>query len=184
MKNEKWRKREKVCTRLVGTPSMTSNALSELMNCNCRHFSAQEKWRRDPQWRWVGVEAMKLLRDLEDEDLKLRRASNCGKNQKNSQKNRRKLTESSRDFKKASPEEKVGLFNSLLKEEVDNLTKRAKFAENAFPNIYQKLYEAPDPYPALASIPELDTKISELESENRKMKVELEEFKAEAAYEK
>jgi len=37
-------------------------------------------------------------------------------------------------------------------EEVDNLTKRAKFGENAFLNIYQKLYEAPDPYPALASI--------------------------------
>ena len=59
------------------------------------------------------------------------------------------------DFKKASPEEKLGLFNSLLKgyqEEVDNLTKRAKFGENVFLNIYQKLYEAPDPYPALASI--------------------------------
>lgn len=59
------------------------------------------------------------------------------------------------DFKKASAEEKLNLFNSLLKgyqEEVDNLTKRAKFGENAFLNIYQKLYEAPDPYPLLASI--------------------------------
>ncbi|TYK14218.1 protein CASP [Cucumis melo var. makuwa] len=76
-------------------------------------------------------------------------------NQENSQKNRRKLAESTRDFKKAQPEEKLNLFSSLLKsyqEEVDNLTKRAKFGENAFLNIYQKLYEAPDPYPALASI--------------------------------
>lgn len=59
------------------------------------------------------------------------------------------------DFKKASPEDKLSLFNTLLKgyqEEVDNLTKRAKFGENTFLNIYQKLYEAPDPYPALASI--------------------------------
>lgn len=59
------------------------------------------------------------------------------------------------DFKKASPEEKLSLFNSLLKgyqEEVDNLTKRAKYGENAFLNIYQKLYEAPDPYPVLASV--------------------------------
>ncbi|KAK8518592.1 hypothetical protein V6N12_011843 [Hibiscus sabdariffa] len=67
-------------------------------------------------------------------------------------------------------------------EEVDNLTKRAKFGENAFLNIYQKLYEAPDPYPALASIAEQDLKISELESENRKMKVELEEFRTEAMH--
>lgn len=60
------------------------------------------------------------------------------------------------DFKKASAEEKLNSFNSLLKgyqEEVDNLTKRAKFGENAFLNIYQKLYEAPDPFPALASLP-------------------------------
>ncbi|OMP04576.1 hypothetical protein CCACVL1_02152, partial [Corchorus capsularis] len=106
-------------------------------------------------------------------------------NQENSQKNRRKLAESTRDFKKASAEEKLSLFNSLLKgyqEEVDNLTKRAKFGENAFLNIYQKLYEAPDPYPALASIAEQDLKISELESENRKMKVELEEFRTEATH--
>ncbi|KAA0066599.1 protein CASP [Cucumis melo var. makuwa] len=106
-------------------------------------------------------------------------------NQENSQKNRRKLAESTRDFKKAQPEEKLNLFSSLLKsyqEEVDNLTKRAKFGENAFLNIYQKLYEAPDPYPALASIGEQDLKLSELESENRKMKVELEEFRTEATH--
>ncbi|KAH9778604.1 protein CASP [Citrus sinensis] len=106
-------------------------------------------------------------------------------NQENSQKNRRKLAESTRDFKKASPEEKLSLFNSLLKgyqEEVDNLTKRAKFGENAFLNIYQKLYEAPDPYPALASIAEQDLKLSELESENRKMKIELEEYRTEATH--
>ncbi|KAB2001326.1 hypothetical protein ES319_D12G294300v1, partial [Gossypium barbadense] len=61
-------------------------------------------------------------------------------------------------FKKASAEEKLRLFNSLLKgyqEEIDNLTKRAKFGENTFLNIYQKLYEAPDPYPGLASITEV-----------------------------
>ena len=58
------------------------------------------------------------------------------------------------DFKKADNEEKSKLFGNLLKayqEEVDNLTKRAKFGENSFLNVYQKLYEAPDPVPALAS---------------------------------
>lgn len=58
------------------------------------------------------------------------------------------------DFKKASNDEKAKAFPALLKgyqEEVDNLTKRAKFGENAFLNIYQKLYEAPDPVPALST---------------------------------
>ncbi|KAM7268733.1 hypothetical protein ACFE04_010899 [Oxalis oulophora] len=124
--------------------------------------------------------------DLENEKSVLdEQGLRIAENQENSQKNRRKLAESTRDFKKASPEDKLSLFNSLLRgyqEEVDNITKRAKFGENAFLNIYQKLYEAPDPYPALASIAELDLKVSELESENRKMKVELEEFRTEATH--
>ncbi|KAL4281002.1 hypothetical protein GQ457_03G012830 [Hibiscus cannabinus] len=128
-------------------------------------------------WREFDLEKEKSV--LDEQGLRI------AENQENSQKNRRKLAESTRDFKKASPEEKLSLFNSLLKgyqEEVDNLTKRAKFGENAFLNIYQKLYEAPDPYLALASISEQDLKISELESENRKMKVELEEFRTEAMH--
>ncbi|CAB4290255.1 unnamed protein product [Prunus armeniaca] len=124
--------------------------------------------------------------DLEKEKSVLdEQGLRIAENQENSQKNRRKLAESTRDFKKASPEEKLNLFNSLLRgyqEEVDNLTKRAKFGENAFLNIYQKLYEAPDPYLALASSAEQDLKLSELESENRKMKVELEEFRTEATH--
>ncbi|XP_058107939.1 protein CASP isoform X2 [Magnolia sinica] len=128
-------------------------------------------------WREFDLEKERI--GLDEQGLKI------AENQENSQKNRRKLAESTRDFKKASPDEKLHLFNSLLKgyqEEVDNITKRAKFGENAFLNIYQKLYEAPDPYPALASITEQEVKLSELEAENRKMKVELEEFRAEATH--
>ncbi|TKY44682.1 CASP protein [Spatholobus suberectus] len=128
---------------------------------------------------WKDFELEKEKSILDEQGLRI------AENQENSQKNRRKLAENTRDFKKASPEDKLSLFNSLLKgyqEEVDNLTKRAKFGENAFLNIYQKLYEAPDPYPALASIAEQDLKLSELESENRKMKVELEEFRTEATH--
>ncbi|KAL2455202.1 Protein CASP [Forsythia ovata] len=128
---------------------------------------------------WKDFDLEKERSILDEQGLRI------AENQENSQKNRRKLAESTRDFKKAANEEKLGLFNLLLKgyqEEVDNLTKRAKFGENAFLNIYQKLYEAPDPYPVLASIAEKDSKLSELESENRKMKVELEEFRTEATH--
>lgn len=128
-------------------------------------------------WKDFDLEKERSL--LDEQGLKI------AENQESSQKNRRKLAESTRDFKKASTDEKLSLFNSLLKgyqEEVDNLTKRAKFGENAFLNIYQKLYEAPDPYPALASIAEQDLKLSELEAENRKMKIELEEFRTEATH--
>lgn len=128
---------------------------------------------------WKEFDLEKERNVLDEQGVKI------AENQENSQKNRRKLAESTKEFRKASSEDKLSLFNSLLKgfqEEVDNLTKRAKFAENAFLNIYQKIYEAPDPYPALASISEQDQKLSELELENRKMKVELEEFRTEAAH--
>uniref|UniRef100_A0A7N0TZW0 Protein CASP n=1 Tax=Kalanchoe fedtschenkoi TaxID=63787 RepID=A0A7N0TZW0_KALFE len=128
-------------------------------------------------WKEFNLEKERNL--LDEQGVKI------AENQENSQKNRRKLAESTRDFKRAAAEEKLSLFNSLLKgyqEEVDNLTKRAKFGENAFYNIYQKIFEAPDPYPALASVADQDVKVSELESENRKMKVELEEFRTEATH--
>ncbi|PAN45425.1 hypothetical protein PAHAL_9G117700 [Panicum hallii] len=128
---------------------------------------------------WKDFDLEKERSGLDEQGLKI------AENQETSQKNRRKLAENTRDFKKASPDDKLSLFNSLLKsyqEEVDNLTKRAKFGENAFLNIYQKLYEAPDPYPALASMADQDQKLSELETENRKMKLELEEYRAEAAH--
>ncbi|CAM8978180.1 unnamed protein product [Rhodiola kirilowii] len=128
-------------------------------------------------WKEFNLEKERNL--LDEQGVKI------AENQENSQKNRRKLAESTRDFKRASADEKLSLFNSLLKgyqEEVDNLTKRAKFGENAFYNIYQKIFEAPDPYPALVSLAEQDMKVSELESENRKMKVELEEFRTEATH--
>lgn len=38
---------------------------------------------------------------------------------------------------------------SAYQTEIDNLTKRSKFAENAFLNVYKVLAEAPDPYPFL-----------------------------------
>lgn len=42
-----------------------------------------------------------------------------------------------------------GLLKSY-QEEVDRLTQRARAGEAAFLDVYQRLYEAPDPSPALA----------------------------------
>ncbi|CAI6008010.1 unnamed protein product [Closterium sp. NIES-65] len=116
---------------------------------------------------------------LDEQGLKI------AENQEASSKNRRKLAESTRDFKKAGKEEQSKLFGALLKayqEEVDNLTKRAKFAEASFLGVYQKLYEAPDPVPSLASAAEVAANAAELAAENRRMHAELEEFRSESAH--
>lgn len=55
-------------------------------------------------------------------------------------------------FRKTAGAEVVLAVSALLKsyqEEVDRLTQRAKAGENAFLDVYQRLYEAPDPAPAL-----------------------------------
>ncbi|GAQ87720.1 Transcription factor/CCAAT displacement protein CDP1 [Klebsormidium nitens] len=123
--------------------------------------------------------------DLENARGKLdEQGLRIAEHQEQSMTNRRKLAESTRDFKKADTEEKVKLFGPLLKayqEEVDNLTKRAKFGENAFLNVYQKLYEAPDPVSCLASASETAARVAELEAENRRFRQELEEYRAEAS---
>ncbi|KAG6418774.1 hypothetical protein SASPL_120979 [Salvia splendens] len=106
-------------------------------------------------------------------------------NQENSQKNRRKLAESTRDFKKASNEEKLTLFNSLLKgyqEEVDKLTKRAKFGGKCLSQHLPETLRSSGSLPSSKLSSPCDAKLFELESENRKMKVELEEFRTESTH--
>jgi homeobox protein cut-like len=65
---------------------------------------------------------------------------------------RKKLSQETKVFKKLKESEKAAKFAKLLKsyqEEIDNLTKRALGAENAFLELYKELREAPDPYEAL-----------------------------------
>ncbi|KDO30748.1 hypothetical protein SPRG_04649 [Saprolegnia parasitica CBS 223.65] len=68
-------------------------------------------------------------------------------------KSRKALAEHTKRFRKLATEpEKAANLPGLLKayqEEIDTLTKRAKFSDNAFFTLYKALYEAPDPVPAL-----------------------------------
>lgn len=64
------------------------------------------------------------------------------------------LVEGGSDFKRGAQAEVVKQWGVLLKsyqEEIDRLTNRAKSAEASFLEVYQKLYEAPDPAPTLAA---------------------------------
>eukprot|EP00246_Nothoceros_aenigmaticus_P008806 TRINITY_DN2387_c0_g1_i2.p1 TRINITY_DN2387_c0_g1~~TRINITY_DN2387_c0_g1_i2.p1 ORF type:complete len:320 (-),score=80.74 TRINITY_DN2387_c0_g1_i2:444-1403(-) len=85
-----------------------------------------------------------------------------GEHQESVQRNRRRTLEGSRDSKRSAAESKKG-------------------GENALLNIYQKLFEA-EPEPEVAAAAETSVRAIELETENRKMKEELEEFRAESAY--
>ncbi|PSC73915.1 Transcription factor CCAAT displacement CDP1 [Micractinium conductrix] len=103
--------------------------------------------------------------------------------QEGSVKSRKALAERTKEFRRHAAQEVSKEVAPLLKayqEEVDRLTLRAKAAEGAFLEVYQKLYEAPDPAPALASGLELASRAAQLEAEAAKMAQELGEYKAES----
>ena len=61
-----------------------------------------------------------------------------------------------------------------------SLTKRAKYGERAFLDVYHALYEAPDPAAALQTATEMAKRVAELETEIRRQAQELAEYSAES----
>ncbi|KAK5581532.1 hypothetical protein RB653_001567 [Dictyostelium firmibasis] len=100
-------------------------------------------------------------------------------------KSRKVLAKQTQDFKKFTDDEKIKQFGSLLKlyqDEVDKLTKRSKFTETVFLGIYKDLNEISDPVPALTAALEECSKVDQttkLEIENRKLQMQLTDFKKE-----
>ena len=90
--------------------------------------------------------------------------------QKESLVSRKRLADSTREFKKQPDEAKLEGIKSLLKAyqiEIDTLTKRAQSSENAFLKIWDGpsgIKGAPDPYPMLEILVEQAVAIAEAES--------------------
>ncbi|CAL5227002.1 g9892 [Coccomyxa viridis] len=104
-------------------------------------------------------------------------------NQEQSVKSRKRLAETTREVKREVSSEvlkEVGPLMKQYQEEVDKLSNRAKFGEQAFLDIYQKLYEAPDPAPMLSLGLEVGARAAEMEAAATKMAGELAEYKAES----
>lgn len=95
-------------------------------------------------WSEIGLPS--LQRTLDDQGVEIL------ENQKASLVSRKDLATRTKTFKKMDDEAKLVEIKSLLKlyqGEIDNLTKRGKFAEASFMNAYKVLAEAPDPTPLL-----------------------------------
>lgn len=121
--------------------------------------------------------------DLDSKRVLLDSQGNTMKSEKDaSVRSRKKLAETTQQFRRlASDAEKAAGAGPLLKayqEEIDHLTRRAKFAENAFFQLYKGLYAAPDPVPALA-VAASSSEMDDLVAENHKLQRELKEYEAE-----
>ena len=63
----------------------------------------------------------------------------------------------------------MGPLLKLYQNEIDQLTRRSRFAENAFLSLYKSLYEAPDPAPSLNVAVDDLPKATGLAIENRRL---------------
>ncbi|KAA0162451.1 hypothetical protein FNF27_06510 [Cafeteria roenbergensis] len=91
------------------------------------------------------------------------------------QENRKSLTEALMRFRRASESERPDMFGSLVskfKDEVDFLTRRARFGERAFVSLYSALFEAPDPAPPLAQGSRLAAELVEAAAAVSQLKAE------------
>ncbi|KDN53186.1 hypothetical protein K437DRAFT_219159 [Tilletiaria anomala UBC 951] len=120
------------------------------------------------KWREIDLPSLQsLVSPLPDQLLSA---------QKESLVSRKRLAESTKEFKKQSDETKVETFKGLLKayqSEIDSLTKRAQSAENAFLRIWKApsgIEGAPDPYPMLEIL--VDQAMAISDAENLKSKHE------------
>lgn len=115
---------------------------------------------------WSEIRLASLQRELDDQGVEIL------ENQKASIGSRKELASRTKAFKKLDNDEKLVEIKGLLKlyqGEIDSLTKRGKFAETSFMNIYKLLAEAPDPTPLLeASVDSVfaASEVSKLADEN------------------
>ncbi|EME28405.1 homeobox protein cut-like protein isoform 2 [Galdieria sulphuraria] len=104
--------------------------------------------------------------------------------QKESKATRKRLTETTKEFKHSSSEEKAKNLNTLLKSyqsEIDRLTTRAAFAESCFFQVYQKLYATTDPCVFIAELEDWKWKYQQVLEEKKQMQQELDQFHLETA---
>ncbi|KAL6768847.1 UBQ4 [Auxenochlorella protothecoides x Auxenochlorella symbiontica] len=104
--------------------------------------------------------------------------------QEASLRSRKELAGNTKDLRKKLPPEvskEVGPLLRAYQEEIDRLTTRAKTGESAFLELYQRLYDAPDPTPSLALGVELASKCTAAEARANRLAQELAEYKEESS---
>lgn len=130
---------------------------------------------------WRDFNLIGLQKDLDND------ASEIAIRQDESELNRKKLVDLSREFKKNTPEELRKLVAPLLKSfqgEIDTLNRRSKSAESSFLTCYGRVTQMPDPTPVLehaCSLHKDHLRLLELEQVNLQLNTRLNDYNNEVA---
>ncbi|KAJ3184635.1 hypothetical protein HDU87_004038 [Geranomyces variabilis] len=126
-------------------------------------------------WQEIGLPALQVSLDAQGLEIV--------QNQKEGLLSRKRLAETTKEFRRTPDEEKLKEFKTLLKayqSEIDAITRRSKTAETAFLNLYKVFAEAPDPASLFETIAEQTKQLSQLgaiQSENAQLHAELAQVK-------
>ncbi|CAH0517129.1 unnamed protein product [Peronospora belbahrii] len=127
-------------------------------------------------WKAFDLDSKRVLLDSQGSTMKSDKEASV--------RSRKKLAETTKQFRRLNSDaDRAAGAGPLLKayqEEIDHLTRRAKFSENAFFQLYKGLYTAPDPAPALA-LASSDCEMDDVMEENKTLQRELKEYEAEFA---
>ncbi len=125
---------------------------------------------------WAEIDLPILQKQLDKQALILL------ENQKESVTSRKNLATKTKEFKKIDNDKKLKEFKNLLKlyqKEIDDLTKKNKYSESSFLNVYKILADANDPKPLLeASIDSVITamEVNKLSEENINLRDKLSKY--------
>lgn len=125
-------------------------------------------------WKAFDLDSKRVALDSQGSAMKTEKEASV--------RSRKKLAETTKNFRRLADADKVAAVGGLLRayqEEVDSLTRRAKFSENAFFMLYKELYAAPDPVASLEIV--ADMKVADIEEENKKLRRELRDYETEFA---
>ena len=103
-------------------------------------------------------------------------------NEQRSKKARKALAGVTKELGAASGAEKIKRIRPVLRSyqrEIDHLTKRARFAEDAFVAVYKSLYDAPDPAPLLVAAAGHADRVRTADSETASLRAKLLRYESE-----
>lgn len=122
-------------------------------------------------WKNFDLDARRLSLDQSCVDMREMKTSSIN--------GRKRLNDATKSFRGKNRDEQAGSMTELLKlyqEEIDQLSRRSKFSESAFYNLYKSIYDAPNPSISIEGLVNMVAATSTNQLEIERLKGELDQY--------
>ena len=122
-------------------------------------------------WKNFDLDARRISLDQNCIDMREMKTSSIN--------GRKRLNDATKSFRGKNRDEQAGSMTELLKlyqEEIDQLSRRSKFSESAFYNLYKSIYDAPNPSISIEGLVNMVAATSTNQLEIERLKGELDQY--------